>query len=248
MKLNGNKILHVKSAFAINRGYVSTGDIASIDEQGWYYVHGRADGQLFKAPDESKFHISAMAGYIQSKIAGSFVDYQMTHYFGRKPELVGQGGIEAEASVRVNVFNFLYAKTGLGYNEQGGEIKYNNLVYPIDVKLRYVHVPVSIGVYLLTVNKFSVAAEGGIQFNQEISSDQEFKKGNINKNQSKTFVPAYTYELLIQYRISDLWKIQGSYKRLNSLNNFYKEDYFDSYVSMKTNAESYSVGVLWSLK
>lgn len=40
---NGNRILHVKSGFAINRGYVRTGDIASIDEGGWYYVHGRAD-------------------------------------------------------------------------------------------------------------------------------------------------------------------------------------------------------------
>jgi fatty-acyl-CoA synthase len=40
---NGNKILHVKSGFAINRGYVGTGDIASIDEHGWYYVLGRAD-------------------------------------------------------------------------------------------------------------------------------------------------------------------------------------------------------------
>jgi acyl-CoA synthetase (AMP-forming)/AMP-acid ligase II len=40
---NGNKILHVKSDFAINRGYVRTGDIASVDEHGWYYVRGRAD-------------------------------------------------------------------------------------------------------------------------------------------------------------------------------------------------------------
>jgi fatty-acyl-CoA synthase len=40
---NGNKILHVKSGFGINKDYARTGDIASIDEYGWYYVHGRAD-------------------------------------------------------------------------------------------------------------------------------------------------------------------------------------------------------------
>lgn len=40
---NGSKILHVKSGFAIHKGYVSTGDIASIDEHGWCYVYGRAD-------------------------------------------------------------------------------------------------------------------------------------------------------------------------------------------------------------
>lgn len=40
---NGNKILHVRSGFAINRGHVRTGDIASVDEHGWYYVYGRAD-------------------------------------------------------------------------------------------------------------------------------------------------------------------------------------------------------------
>ncbi len=40
---NGNKILHVKSSFAINKGYVRTGDIGWVDEHGRYYVHGRAD-------------------------------------------------------------------------------------------------------------------------------------------------------------------------------------------------------------
>lgn len=40
---NGNRVLYVKSGFAINRGYVRTGDIASIDEDGWYYIHGRTD-------------------------------------------------------------------------------------------------------------------------------------------------------------------------------------------------------------
>lgn len=40
---DGYNILHVKSRFAISAGYVRTGDIASVDENGWYYIYGRAD-------------------------------------------------------------------------------------------------------------------------------------------------------------------------------------------------------------
>jgi fatty-acyl-CoA synthase len=43
---NGNPILYVKSGFAIKNGYVRTGDIATTDENGWYYLRGRADHLL----------------------------------------------------------------------------------------------------------------------------------------------------------------------------------------------------------
>ncbi len=43
---NGNSILYVKSGFAIKSGYIRTGDLATADEQGWYYLQGRADHLL----------------------------------------------------------------------------------------------------------------------------------------------------------------------------------------------------------
>ena len=50
---------------------------------------------------------------------------------GNKPELYGRDGIEIEALINFKIYSFLYAKTGIGYNEQGGEIRYNDLVHPI---------------------------------------------------------------------------------------------------------------------
>ena len=43
---NGNNILYVESGFAISKGFVRTGDIVSIDEHGWYFLHGRADDMI----------------------------------------------------------------------------------------------------------------------------------------------------------------------------------------------------------
>ena len=43
---NGNCILYVKSSFAMKSGYIRTGDIATTDEHGWYYLRGRADHLL----------------------------------------------------------------------------------------------------------------------------------------------------------------------------------------------------------
>jgi acyl-CoA synthetase (AMP-forming)/AMP-acid ligase II len=42
----GNSILYVKSGFAMKSGYIRTGDIATRDEHGWYYLQGRADHLL----------------------------------------------------------------------------------------------------------------------------------------------------------------------------------------------------------
>jgi hypothetical protein len=93
----------------------------------------------------------------------------------------------------------------------------------------------------------SLAVEGGFQLNQEISSNQDFKKGTLNKNWSETFIPAYTYRVLIQYQINQKLSIQGSYKYVDSLKPFYEEEYFTSRIEMSTEAESYSVGVLFSI-
>jgi acyl-CoA synthetase (AMP-forming)/AMP-acid ligase II len=43
---NGEYVLHVKSGFAMSRGYIRTGDIAFCDENGWYYLRGRVDHLL----------------------------------------------------------------------------------------------------------------------------------------------------------------------------------------------------------
>lgn len=203
--------------------------------------------QFFTSPDENKIHITFTGGYVQSEIKGSFVDYQLGHYFGNKPELYGRDGIEIEALMNLRINRFLYAKTGIGYNEQGGEVRHNDLVYPVDITLRYVHLPISIGAYLLTLNRLTLAAEGGFQLNQEISSNQDFKKGTLNKNWSATFIPAYTYRVLIQYQINQKMSIQGSYKYVDSLKPFYEEEYFTSSIEMSTEAKSYSVGVWFSV-
>ena len=40
---NGNSILYVSSRFATKREMLSTGDIATMDENGWYFLRGRVD-------------------------------------------------------------------------------------------------------------------------------------------------------------------------------------------------------------
>jgi hypothetical protein len=206
-------------------------------------------GQFLKSPDDSKIHVSFSGGYVQSEIKGSYVDYHLGHYLGgNKPELSGRDGMEIEAIVNFKIYRCFYAKTGLGYNEQGGEIKYNDLVHPIDITLRYLHLPVSVGVYLLTLNKLTVASEGGLQLNQEISSDLDFKNGTLNENWSKTFIPAYTYRVLVQYRINQKLSVQGSYKYMDSLTPFYEEEYFTGRNGMSTEAKSYSLGLVLSMR
>ena len=100
---------------------------------------------------------------------------------------------------------------------------------------------------MLKLNKLTLAAEGGLQLNQEISSDQDFKNGTLNENWSKTFIPAYSYKVLIQYQINQKLGVQGSYKYLNSLTPFYEEEYFTWRNEMSTEAKSYSLGLVLSL-
>jgi acyl-CoA synthetase (AMP-forming)/AMP-acid ligase II len=42
-KEDDNPVLYVKSSFATRSGYLRTGDIATVDERGWYALQGRAD-------------------------------------------------------------------------------------------------------------------------------------------------------------------------------------------------------------
>ena len=205
--------------------------------------------QFFVPPDDSKLHIGFNAGFVQSEIEGSFVDYELSRNLaGKRPEVHGKDGIEVEAVVTMKIFKFLYCKTGIGYNEQGGEIRHNDLVYPMDIKLSYLDIPATVGVHMVRLKKLSVAAEGGIQLNQEISPEQNFKKGVISKNWSNTFIPAATYGLSAAYKVNDRISIRGSYKFMKAIRPFYEHEYFDSRISMNTVAESFSGGVLISLR
>lgn len=205
--------------------------------------------QFFSPPDQSKLQIGFSAGYVQSEIEGSFVDYELSRNLaGKRPELHGKEGIEIDVTLKMKIFKFLYGKTGIGYNEQGGEIRHNDVVYPMDIKLSYLHVPVTVGVHLVRIKRISLAAEGGIQFNLEISPEQNFKKGVISKNWSNAFVPTTTYGLSALYEINNRVSIRGSYKFMSALKPFYEHEYFDSRISMNTVAQVYSAGALISLR
>lgn len=43
VNVDGKSILHVKSAFAMQKGYINTGDLVTRNQHGWFFFHGRAD-------------------------------------------------------------------------------------------------------------------------------------------------------------------------------------------------------------
>jgi hypothetical protein len=198
---------------------------------------------------DHRFTVRFNVGYVNSKLYGSYVDRLLNANLQSFPMAQkNAGGIETSFLVTAKLFKFASLKSGIGFTQQGGEITHSPFVYPIDVKLNYLTIPLGVG-FNTTMRKTNLAVEGGVQLAFEISSSQDFRKGisNFYEQKNETTIPSYFLGGSLVHDINGAWGIEFSYRFVNAMKPFYTQEYLGQVRDMSTRAQSFSVGVIYGL-
>jgi hypothetical protein len=194
-------------------------------------------------------------GYNESELYGSFKDelYEgsATDYEPSKFKAVGKNAKDIDLTVYIKLYKFFYIKTGLGYTQHGGKFLGTRLWYPVDVTLDYISVPVGVGVNPVVYRALSVALDGGFQFSQELSSEQEFVKGIGPRVHQNRVVYGYFCSGSVIGSISSRWAIRASYRYTKALRPFHENEIaYGKWhgLELSSKATAFSGGVIYSLK
>jgi len=189
-------------------------------------------------------------GYVTSELYGSYVERLVNANLQGFPMAEkNAGGLETNFLVTARLFKFMSIKSGIGFTQHGGKIEHSPFVYPIDVKLAYLTIPLGISLNT-TMRKTNLAVDGGVQYAFEISSSQDFQKGITSseyKQSNETTIPTYFLGASLLHDINGTWGIEFSYRFVNGLKPFYTQQYRDQVRELSTRAQSFSVGVIYGL-
>lgn len=192
------------------------------------------------------------AGYVSSSLYGSYVDYQRNSSFGEPYGLKEKQGFEVGAQLYLQLFKPLYFVTGLGIIQKGGAIDDRSAVYPVDVTLTYLSVPLALAINPINTNKVSLFFTTGLTNNIELSSKQEFLKGTnpdgLLPEESNTFILGYAMGGAIRYKLNDAISLQADAQVMADFTPFYERDLGGNHYEMKTKGNSFSAGVVYHLK
>ena len=187
-------------------------------------------------------------GYASTIIHGSYVEFNRRLVTSGPPRPVnGKISFEVAASVYYQVYKPIFLTTGIGFIQKGGDIENFTPVYPVDITLNYLNVPLGVAIRALSWRKFTVLAEGVMIFNYEISSEQEFKKGlGSQETKESKFILSYSYGGSLRYKFNQKISLQGDVRVINDITPFF-EQWLGGYghQEMKTKGEVYSVGVVY---
>ena len=196
---------------------------------------------------QREINVGFRAGYASTIIHGSYVEFSRRSVTSGPPRPVnGKIAFEVAASVYYQVYKPIFLTTGIGFIQKGGDIENFTPVYPVDITLNYLNVPLGVSLRALRWKKFTLFAEGGLIFNYEVSSKQDFKKG-IDSSEETTedkFILSYSFGGICKYRLTDRISIQGDVKFIYDINPFFTQVIYEK-VEMKTKGEIYSVGVVY---
>lgn len=187
------------------------------------------------------------AGYTSTIIHGSYVEFNRRSVTSGPPRPVnGKVSFEVAASVYYQVYKPTFIYAGIGFIQKGGDIENFTPVYPVDITLNYINIPLGVSLRAISWKKFTLFAEGGMIFNYEVSSKQDFKKG-IDASEETTedkFILSYSFGGICRYKLNDKVFIQGDVKFINDINPFFTQVIYEK-VEMKTKGEVYSLGVTY---
>lgn len=212
-------------------------------------IHIFAGAQDSLALIDRRFTVRFNVGYVNSEIYGSFVDVFLNAKLqGVHMTEKNAGGIETNFLVTAKLFKFASVKSGIGFTQHGGQILHSPWVYPVDVKLNYLTIPLGLSLNT-TLRKTNLAVDGGMQYAFEISSSQDFQKGisSSYKQSNQTTIPSYYLGASLLHDINGRWGLEFSYRFVNGLKSFYTRQYNEEVQEMSTRAQSFSVGVVYGL-
>lgn len=110
-----------------------------------------ASAQEFSVGEQSRLSIALQGGQSVTTAFGPQVDRQLEPYlsyagFMTDPVLHEHKRITFSATCKLELSRLVFAKGGLGFLAKGTRIDYGPLLYPVDVKNRYLTFPLLIGI------------------------------------------------------------------------------------------------------
>lgn len=201
--------------------------------------------------ENKKLSMLFRAGYVMSALHGSYVEYTRNSSFGDPYILQDKQGFEVAALAYLQIAKPLYLVSGLGFIQKGGGID-DASVYPVDVTLSYLSIPLGVAINPINTGKASLFFTSGLTGNIELSSEQEFLKGTnpdgLQPEKSNTFVLGYSVGGAFRYRLNETVSLQVDAAVLSDFTPFYERELEGRNYEMKTKGNSFSIGAVYHLK
>jgi hypothetical protein len=202
--------------------------------------------------ENRKLSLLFKAGYVVSSLHGSYVEYLRNSSFGDPYSLRDKQGFEVAALAYLQLAKPLYLVSGLGFIQKGGAVNDTNAVYPTDVILNYLSIPIGLGINPINTGKFSLFFTTTLTNSIEISSEQEFLKGTnpdgLLPEKSNTFILGYSVGGAFRYELKEEVSLQIDISTLSDFTPFYERELEGRHYEMKTKGTSFSLGVVYHLR
>lgn len=193
---------------------------------------------------EREISFGFQAGYVNTTLYGSFVDHIKSHPV-YDPVVVEKVAFEISATVSYQVYKSIFTTSGIGFIQKGGSIENSGSLYPVDVTLNYLTIPVSIGIKPIKLDKFSILVSAGLINNIELSSSRDFTKGTSGDDSNNKYTLSLSMGGSVNYRINNIISLQGDVFFINDLLPFYEWDISGEHYEMKTKGKVFSLGVVY---
>lgn len=193
---------------------------------------------------EREISFGFRAGYVNSTLYGSFVDQIKSHPV-YDPVVVEKDAFEISATLSYQLYKSIFVISGMGFIQKGGSIENSGSLYPVDVTLNYLTIPVSIGIKPIKLDKFSILVSAGLINNFELSSSRDFTKGTSGDDSNNKYTLSLLMGGSVNYRINNIISLQGDVFFINDLLPFYEWDISGENYEMKTKGKIFALGVVY---
>jgi hypothetical protein len=202
--------------------------------------------------ESKKLGLLLKAGYVMSSLYGSYVEYTRNSSFGDPYTLRDKQGFEVAALAYLKLAKPLYLVSGIGFIQKGGAINNTNAVYPTDVTLNYLSIPIGLAINPISTGKSSLFFTTALTNNVELSSEQEFLKGTnpdgLLPEKSNTFILGYSVGGAFRYELKEEVSLQIDISTLSDFTPFYERELEGRQYEMKTKGTSFSLGVVYHIR
>lgn len=162
--------------------------IQVVDYETEKFFVAETDGSNLKKSRRKigEIYVGFSAGKSITLFSGSEVDFQLESNGQKKPYLEKNEFYTSAFHFKYEVFNYLFAKSGIHYIRKGSKIVNNSFKYPLDATYDYLAMPILLGIqpFNYSNTKFlNLSVEVGFTGNFEINSNDE--------NLTKGLLPGY---------------------------------------------------------
>lgn len=271
-----NKVIFGYSAggffrYKLNEKLALQGDVQFIGDFNPFFTASeqnenfemRTKGQVFSVglvsafssesfSESKKLSVLFKAGYVMTALHGSYVEFVRNSSFGVPYSLRDRQGFEVAALAYLQIAKPVYLVSGLGFIQKGGAIDDTSAVYPTDVALNYLLIPLGFAINPVNTGKASLFFNTSLTNNIELSSEQEFLKGTnpdgLLPEKSNTFILGYSVGGSLRYKFSETVSLQIDIQALSDFTPFYERELEGKQYEMKTKGNSLSIGAVYHLK